>query len=76
MGGADKYTDMLDAQDDAARIKQKQDFLSDTDHRASDAWWSYQARTGQRNHHARNSGLRVKQSTPSSTAGSGLIITG
>lgn len=59
-GGAEKYADKLDAQEDAERLARHAARNDDFEHRANDAWRSLQARTGQRNHHAKNSGLRVR----------------
>jgi hypothetical protein len=77
--GAEKYADKLDETDKATAAAEKAVWIDDIDQRAKDSWRSLQARTGQRNHHARNSGQRVKKSPhqpSSSTAGSGIVITG
>lgn len=77
--GADKYVDNLEASERATAAADKAVWIDDIDQRAKDSWRSLQARTGQRNHHARNSGQRVKKSPlspSSSTAGSGIVITG
>lgn len=47
-GGADKFANDLDTQEQEARDRQRAGLLDDIDHRARDAWRSYQARTGQR----------------------------
>lgn len=47
-GGADKYNAQLIAHEDAIAARQQSAYLSDIDHRARDAYRSYQARTGQR----------------------------
>lgn len=47
-GGAEKVSDMQDANDDAERAKIKQNIRDDMYNRSGDAWRSYQARTGQR----------------------------
>ena len=49
-GGAAKAADTLDAADERAEKKRKADVRDDMWNRAGDAWRSYQARTGQRNH--------------------------
>lgn len=67
-GGGEAYADKADEADEQARQKVRKDIRDDMWSRAGDAWRSYQARTGQRNRHARNSGLRVKSSS-GSTAG-------
>lgn len=53
----------------------KQEIRTDMDYRSRDAWRSYQARTGQRNRHARNSGVRVKSiPQPSGSTGQQGIV--
>lgn len=53
-GGADKYNDKLLADEALVADRERQRLLDDIDHRARDAWRSYQARTGRRNQHANN----------------------
>lgn len=77
--GADKYNDTLLEQEKRVEDTKRAKWLGDIDHRSKDAYRSYQARTGQRNKHANDShhkGARVYKSSSSSTAGSGLVITG
>lgn len=81
VGGAEKYADMLDQQDADVVAKRHATRNSDFEHRANDAWRSLQARTGQRNHHAKNSGLRVRGANPSqmakstsSSTASGIVL--
>jgi hypothetical protein len=50
--GADRYTDMLEAREQSATAQRRASMIDDFDHRAGDAWRSYQARTGQRNQRA------------------------
>ncbi len=75
VGGGEAYADLLDAGEAATEAQRHKTLGNELEHRAMDAWHSLQARTGQRNRHARNSGLRVKQTTSSSTA-SGIVIPG
>jgi hypothetical protein len=49
-GGPDKFADTLDAADERDKQKIKADIRDDMWTRSGDAWRSYQARTGQRNH--------------------------
>lgn len=49
-GGGDKYADKLDAADKAREMSVKKQVRDDMYARSGDAWRSYQARTGQRNH--------------------------
>lgn len=49
-GGGEKYADMLDATDDAETKRKHDAVRADMYNRSGDAWRSYQARTGQRNH--------------------------
>jgi hypothetical protein len=58
-GGVDKFLENLEAREAKQAAKQRQSLLDDIDHRAGDAWRSYQARTGARNQHA-NSGAKAK----------------
>lgn len=51
-GGADKYIETLEEGERALAATKRKTFLDDMEHRAGDAWRSYQARTGQRNQHA------------------------
>jgi hypothetical protein len=77
--GADKYNDSLLEQEKSAADKKRAKWLDDIDHRSKDAYRSYQARTGQRNKHANDNhhkGARVYKQSSSSTAGSGIVITG
>lgn len=74
-GGGEKYADAADAVDEQQRQKIRQDIRDDMYNRSGDAWRSYQARTGQRNKHARNSGVRARQSSSGSTPGSGITLT-
>ena len=71
-GGAEKAADALDAADASKEAGIKRAVRDDMYNRSGDAWRSYQARTGERNHHARNSGLRAK-SPSGSTAGLGKV---
>lgn len=83
-GGADKYIEKLEADEKKVRDNKRKKVLDDMDHRARDAWKSYQARTGQRNQHSnfthsRASNVkmlkkRFKSSLSSSTAGSGFSV--
>lgn len=52
IGGAEKYADLLDEIDHKQEVTTRANWLEDTEHRAKDAYRSYQARTGQRNQHA------------------------
>lgn len=71
-GGADAYIAKLEAGEQARADQKRAALLDDIDHRAGDAWRSYQARTGQRNHRGRNTSATVITSPLSSgTAGSG-----
>jgi hypothetical protein len=72
-GGVDAYIARVEAKEEQTRLDQRKKFLDDVDHRASDAYRSYKARTGQRNHTAKN--IPVRQSSPSSRT-DGVIITG
>lgn len=47
-GGGEKYSDRLEAVEKEQEEKKRKALLDDIDHRARDAWRSYQARTGQR----------------------------
>lgn len=47
-GGADAYVDRLEAQEAAVAAQNDKTVLDNIDHRARDAWKSYQARTGAR----------------------------
>ncbi len=47
-GGQQQYSDRLEANELAAEVAKRTKLESDIDHRARDAWRSYQARTGQR----------------------------
>lgn len=58
-GGAEKYIEKIEERERTAAQKKRANLLDDLDHRAGDAWRSYQARTGQRNQHA-NSGVSTK----------------
>ena len=49
-GGADKFADKLDEADNARERQTHAAVRDDMYNRAGDAWRSYQARTGQRNH--------------------------
>lgn len=51
-GGAEKYIEKIEAEEKAKADRQRKTLLDDLDHRAGDAWRSYQARTGQRNQRA------------------------
>lgn len=51
-GGADKFTDTLEANEAAVIARRRKTLEDDLIHRAGDAWRSYQARTGRRNQHA------------------------
>lgn len=68
-GGAKKYADKLDAADAKVESETKRKWDADMEVRARDSWRSYQARTGQRNHHAKN--VVREKSSSSSTAGLG-----
>lgn len=72
-GGADQYADRLDAADEKLRTDQRVVLTSDMEHRAGDAFRSLQARTGQR---TRLTIPSTPKTSSSSTAGSGIIITG
>lgn len=72
-GGADAYIAKIEAQEEQVRLDKRAAFVDDIESRARDSWRSYQARTGQRNHTAKNAA--VKKSSPSSrTAGSGRQV--
>lgn len=79
VGGADAYTDQLEAAEKKVAETKRAAWLDDMDHRAKDAWRSYKARTGQRSQHS-NAGHKkaakvMKQRVPSSsTAGSGFSV--
>lgn len=80
-GGADEYIKKIEAAEEKERIDKRVSVLDDIEYRAKDAWRSYQARTGQRNQHAkdRRRGQKKSPFQPSgSTAGSGsgIVITG
>lgn len=47
-GGAEKFTDKLDAADESRKKATRAAIRDDMWHRSGDAWRSYQARTGQR----------------------------
>lgn len=51
VGGGEKMADLADAADEAIDKAQKKSIRDDMWNRSGDAWRSYQARTGQRNHH-------------------------
>ena len=61
-GGVDAYIKRVEAKEEAARVKKRKQLLDDIDHRAADAYRSYKARTGQRNHTAKN--VAVKSTSP------------
>lgn len=83
-GGAEKFTQRIEASEAAARAKQRKQMLDDIDQRSGDAYRSYQARTGQRNKHAndrggRSPGARIvsaKSTSSSRTAGLERITIG
>lgn len=50
VGGAEKMADIADAADKAERERIRKSIRDDMYARSGDAWRSYQARTGQRNH--------------------------
>lgn len=56
VGGGDKYADLLETQEAHAATQKRKSWLDDIEHRAGDAYRSYQARTGQRNQHANTRG--------------------
>lgn len=72
-GGADKYADQLDHADHLFSAYRRQSLIDDIEHRAVDGYHSFQARTGQRSKLTIPS---VQKKSSSSTAGSGIIITG
>lgn len=59
VGGGENYADILDAKDADLTARKRRTFLDDIEHRAGDAWRSYQARTGARNQHANDRGGRA-----------------
>lgn len=71
--GGEKYADNLDQHDQDVRDKRRRVRADDMAHRTNDAYRSYQARSGQR---TRPTIQPAKKSSSSSTAGSGLVITG
>ena len=58
-GGGDAVANTLEQQEIYTSSKIHADLIDSIDHRARDAWRSYQARTGQRNQRA-NSGAKAK----------------
>ena len=48
LGGGEKAADLLDAQDESDRQRQRQAIRDDLWHRSGDGWRTYQTRTGQR----------------------------
>lgn len=57
-GGADKYIEKIELQEQLERDQQRTKMLDDLDHRARDSWRSYQARTGRRNQHANGAAVQ------------------
>lgn len=72
-GGAHKYADRLDAQDDALTARRRDTVADNLQHRAADGFRSLQARTGQRTKLTIPS---APKRSSSSTVGSGIVITG
>lgn len=76
-GGPDKVADLLEAQEEAERVKTRQAIRAELWERSGEGWRSYQARTGQstikfKDYHKPRTGRRTTQTAPSgSTAGSG-----
>lgn len=60
-GGADKVSDAIEDIELDITKQKRRNTLDDIDHRARDAWRSYQARTGRRAGHSSNSSGRGKQ---------------
>jgi len=76
-GGVDAFIKRVEEQEEAVQVAKRKQLLDDIDHRAGDAYRSYQARTGQRNHTAKN--VAVTNSVPSSRTAStqpAIVITG
>jgi hypothetical protein len=80
------YAKRMEEAEGQARMKKLLDIQDSIKMRVNDAWRSRQARKGERNHHAKNSGRRVRgfadpasgstTRTSRSSAGSGIVITG
>jgi len=47
-GGGEAYANRLEEIERAAELRKRRKMIDDIEHRAGDAWRSYQARTGQR----------------------------
>lgn len=64
-GGVDAYIAQMEAREQKAADLKRTQLLDDIDHRARDAWRSYQARTGERNQRGtgRKPGARVVKSS-------------
>lgn len=72
-GGVDGYIRKIETEEFDRATKKRAALLDTIEQQAKDSWRSYQARTGQRNHHAKNAKVGNRPRS-GSIAGSGSVV--